>query len=161
MGTTESRVNEWPSSHVNPLFQSLSSHEFSAFILTCGGAVTETGSGSPGSWELLFWNVPPFLSKGFSTGMLSWNKSNKSLSTGPDFDKMLKTNKYIYKPFFVILFTLFIVLLEAFESMAQKNSYHWEMSVFGSFRPETGERRKEMPSKDRRERKEKREKKSI
>ena len=33
MGTTESRVNEWPSSHVNPLFQSLSFHEFSAFIL--------------------------------------------------------------------------------------------------------------------------------
>lgn len=32
------------------------------------------------------------------------------------------------------------------------------MSVFGSFRPEIGERRKEMPSKDRRERKEKKEK---
>ena len=35
------------------------------------------------------------------------------------------------------------------------------MSVFGSFRPEIGEKRKEMPSKDRRERKEKKEKKSI
>ena len=32
------------------------------------------------------------------------------------------------------------------------------MSVFDSFRHETGERRKEMPSKDRRERKERREK---
>lgn len=42
------------------------------------------------------------------------NKSNKSLSTGPVFDKMLKTNKQINKPFFVALITLYIVLLEAF-----------------------------------------------
>lgn len=73
-----------------PLMSSLLS------FFPCGRAVTEIGSGSPGSWELLFWNVPPFLSEGFSTGVLSWNRSNKSLGTGPDFDKMLKTNKQIH-----------------------------------------------------------------
>lgn len=52
------------------------------------------------------------------------------LGTGPDFDKMLKTNKQIHVDIFVTLFTLFIALLEAFEIMAQKNSCHWDVSVW-------------------------------
>ena len=45
-------------------------------------------------------------------------------ATGDQRRNNSRKNKYIYKPFLVTLFTLFIVLLEAFESMAQKNSYH-------------------------------------
>ena len=109
MGTTESRANDWTSFQFNLLLQSPSFHEFPAFILPFGwGCYWDMKWERPGrerKWVsrklrvacVLFWNVPLYFSEGFSTGVLSWHKSNKSLSTGPVFDKMPKTNKQTNK----------------------------------------------------------------